>query len=187
MVKLLALFLFLASETFSFDLSSMLIGAGSKMKSFFTDDSNFQLKKVKIVAKKEMNSGGAVNLHIVIVYDKELQLELSKMTSTEYFSGVEQLKKDHPDRLYICKWEIVAKDRIFPDVDLKIPREFLIPLDGFVFVSYNNTGPHRGEIPPARKRVTITLEDRDFKIEGSDDEDDEDKEDEEDDDGKKLM
>lgn len=170
MVKLLAVFLFLASDLFSLNPASLLTGAGGMLKSFFSDDSNFNLETIKLVTKKEMNSGGAINLHVVIAFDKELELELSKMTATDYFSGVDQLKKDHPDKLYIRKWELVAKDRIFPDVDLKIPNEFLLPVGGFVFATYSNTGPHRGMIPPARKRITITCEEKDFKIEGSDEE-----------------
>ena len=124
---------------------------------------NVDIEQIMISVNQNMNQGGAVKLHVLIVYEKELIAELEKMSSREYFRQVDQLIKDHPDKMKIFSWELVAKQRIGPWTPLEYPIGHMIPLAGFVFADYSTNGEHRAQLPIGKK-VKITLEENDFEI-----------------------
>lgn len=154
------------------DLTSKKKGIISK---FFSSNDEFCLEQVMLVTKAEMNEMGAVKVHIVVVYDKELLRELAQMSASRYFQAVEQLQKDFPDKFKVIGAELVAKDRVIPWKSIDYPHEHMTPVGGLIFASYNNSGEHRAVIPNYVK-LKIIFEKKDFRIEYEDKDEDEDEE-----------
>ncbi|GHU13786.1 hypothetical protein FACS189449_09590 [Alphaproteobacteria bacterium] len=149
----------------------------------FSSKEKVNLEQVMFSVDENMNNHGAVKVHLVIVYgEPELVGELSKMSAREYFRNAKQLKKDHPDKIKIFKWEIKAERKLSPWVPIKHNTSELTPLKGFIFASYDSIGEHRAIIPPYCKKMKILMKEKEFEIEQSDDEKQESEKDDEDDD-----
>jgi len=144
---------------------SSLDDVGKKIKGFFSPRGGIALEKVMISVEEDMNDHGAVKAHLVIVYDPELITEFRKMTAREYFRDIKQLVKDHPDKLKIFEWELVAKKRVIPWVDIKYPADHMVPLAGYVFAEYSGSGEHRAKIHSDGKKIKIIFEKDTFKVE----------------------
>lgn len=125
--------------------------------------SNVTIEKVMLSIDKNMNQSSAVKLHLVIVYDKSLVNILEKLNSNEYFKQIDQLIKDHPDKMKIFSWQLVAKQRIGPWITLEYPIGYMTPEAGFIFANYSTNGDHRSKLPVGRN-IIITLEKNDFKV-----------------------
>ncbi|MDR3180112.1 MAG: hypothetical protein LBT70_04425 [Holosporaceae bacterium] len=139
--------------------------------SAFSSKEKVNIEAVMFCIEENMNNNGAVKVHLVIVYDeKELVGEFSKMTAREYFRSIKQLKKDHPDKMKIFKWEFKAEKKMSPWVPIKHNTSELTPLKGFVFASYDSIGEHRAIIPSFCKKMKITMKEKEFEIEQADDE-----------------
>lgn len=134
----------------------------------FASNNGISLEEIMFSVEEDMNDRGAVKVHVVIVYNKELAEELSKMSANHYFQCIDQLIKDHPDRIKIFEWELVAKKRIFPWKEIKYPRDHMDPLYGFIFAKYSGSGEYRAKIPPSYKKVKVTFEKKNFRIDHED-------------------
>jgi len=136
------------------------------LSSIFSDD-DFSLEQIMIVTEANMNNNGAMKAHLVIVYDKELMRELSAMTAYRYFDMVDQLIKDHPDKMKIYSWNLIAEDRIRPWQKIDTLRSTMSPLGGFIFAGYDNMGVHRAKVPNYEK-VKVVFGRSDFTIDYED-------------------
>ncbi|MDR0968223.1 MAG: hypothetical protein LBL99_01135 [Holosporaceae bacterium] len=135
---------------------------------FFSPKGGLILEEVMLSIDENMNDRGAVKVHLVVVYEHELVEELMKMSSDEYFRGVDQMIKDYPDKMKIFEWELVAKKRVMPWKKVEYPTDHMIPLAGFVFAKYSSSGKHRATIPPSYKKVKITFEKKNFRVDYED-------------------
>lgn len=66
----------------------------SKKKGFFSSllaSDGLAMEEIMIVTEEDMNNRGAMKIHVVIPYERELYRELSKMSAHEYFRSVDQL------------------------------------------------------------------------------------------------
>jgi hypothetical protein len=184
MKKIAFLFVFLCVNV---DVSAVAIGsvmamsAASSLKTLSDKKSSFfgemfaskgglALEEVMLSVDENMNNRGAVKLHIVIVYEKELVTELMKMSAEEYFRHIKQLIKDHPDKMKIFEWELVAKKRIMPWKKLDYPADDMTPLAGIIFAKYHDSGEHRERIPANCEKIKIIFESDNFRIECPSDE-----------------
>ncbi len=131
---------------------------------FFVPKGGVNLEQIMLVTNKNMNRGGAVKVHVVIVYERELVSEFMKMSATQYFQRVDQLIKDYSDKMKIFAWELVAKERITPWIDIKYPVDHMVPLAAFIFADYSSAGDHRIRIPPSYKKIKITFETNDLNV-----------------------
>ncbi|MDR0677887.1 MAG: hypothetical protein LBF57_04455 [Holosporaceae bacterium] len=122
------------------------------------------LEKLMISVEKDMNNNGAVELHLVVVYDKELMVELLRMPAHEYFHRVDQLIKDYPDKMKIFKWELVANERLYPWANIKYPGDNMTPLAGFIYAKYSSLGEHRIRVPPSKKKIKLIMGKNDVKL-----------------------
>ncbi|MDR2781791.1 MAG: hypothetical protein LBB21_05075 [Holosporaceae bacterium] len=181
MKKLLFLLCFLYFETGAGSVVAggvMAMSAASSLKTLKGDDFGLKelfapkggvaMKEVMLVIEENMNNNGAVKLHIIIVYDEEVDGELKKMSAYQYFRRVDQLIKDHPDKLKIFEWELVAKERIIPWVKVEYPNNHMLPIVAYVFAKYSGSGEYRAKIPPSYKKVKITLKKENFHIDYED-------------------
>lgn len=157
----------LMSMTAADSLDRMSVRKKKGILSSFLFDNEFELKKVKIVTKDDMNNHGAMKAHLVIVFDRELREELKVMSASRYFSMVDQLIKDYPDKMKIYSWDLIAEDRIRDWEKIDALNSTMTPVGGFVFADYQNMGAHRQRIPDYEK-VKIIFERSDFRIEYED-------------------
>lgn len=130
----------------------------------FSSKGSVVLEQVMFVVEDDMNEKGAVKMHLVIVYEKELLGELKKMSSSTYFSTVKQMSKDHPDKMKVFEWTFVAKKRITKWIDVPHDSSFLTPLGGFVFAKYTSPGDHRASIPESCKKMKVLMQKKEFKL-----------------------
>lgn len=129
----------------------------------FSSKGKVALEQVMFVVDEDMNEKGAVKVHLVIVYEKELLAELKKMSASAYFSGVKQLTKDHPDKMKVFEWTFVAKKRVTKWIDVPHDTSFLTPLGGFIFANYTSPGDHRASMPEACKKMKVHFQKKEFK------------------------
>ena len=117
---------------------------------------DFSLEQIMVVTEADMNNHGAMRAHLVIVYDKELMHEISTMTAYRYFDMVDQLIKDHPDKMKIYSWDLIAEDRIRPWQKIDTLSASMSPLGGFIFADYHNSMmAQRARIPNYEKIKVI--------------------------------
>ena len=131
-------------------------------------DNDFSLENIMVVTEADMNNGGAMRAHLVIVYSKEMLQILGTMTARQYFCMIDQLIKDHPDTMKIYSWTLIAENRIRGWQPIDTLKESMNPLGGFIFADYDNgTAVHRARVPDYEK-VKVNFGRNDFKIEYED-------------------
>ena len=110
---------------------------------------NFPLKKIHFTTTKETNSGGAMKVHFVLVYDEPVFTELGQISARRYFEVIDQLRKDHPDKLKVIKLDLIAEDNFGLDFfDVETYADIMDVYGGYIFADYNNNKtPHRVTIP----------------------------------------
>jgi type VI secretion system protein len=138
---------------------------------FLSPKGEVVLEEVMFSIEDNMNDSGAVKVHLVIAYESELVSELKKMSSQTYFSSVEQLVKDHPEKIKVFEWKLTAKKRVTSWIPIPHDTSFLTPLGGFVFANYSSPGDHRSAVPKTCKKMKIAMEKKDFKLSSMNDED----------------
>lgn len=156
-----------------------LIGKAAEV---LKSEEKIELEEVMFSISDDMNQKGAIKLHIVIVFDKELIGELKRLSSKQYFRDAEQFKKDNPDKLKIFQWQLVAKKRVTKWIKVPYESDFMPVEGGFIFAKYDTVGEHRALIPKACKKLKIMFERDDFRIKQADEPTDDAAENEEDDD-----
>ena len=146
------------------------------------------LEEIVFSVEEDLNNRGAVRVHLVLVYTKELKERFTSLDSRKYFEDFEQIIKDNPDKIKILEWKICAERRTF-SWKKSDESAFAPPKAAFVFVSYNTLGnsnytnnsnytyggnEHRAVVPINCKKIKIILEREDFKLKRvKDDEEDE--------------
>jgi hypothetical protein len=146
-------------------LKTLTDSKSSFFSKIFASKGGLALEEVMLSVEENMNNRGAVKLHIAIVYEKELVIELMKMSAEEYFRHIKQLIKDHPDKMKIFEWELVAKKRITSWKKLDYPTDDMTPLAGIIFAKYHGPGVHRERIPASCEKIKIIFESDNFRVE----------------------
>jgi hypothetical protein len=146
-------------------LKTLTDSKSSFLSKIFASKGGLALEEVMLSVEENMNNRSAVKLHIVIVYEKELETELMKMSAEEYFRHIKQLIKDHPDKMKIFEWELVAKKRITSWKKLDYPTDNMTPLAGIIFAKYYGPGDHRERIPATCEKIKIIFESDNFRLE----------------------
>jgi hypothetical protein len=143
----------------------------SMFGNFFASKGGITLEEIMLSTEEDMNDRGAVKVHMIVVYEQELAEELTKMSADHYFHSVDQLVKDHPDKIKIFEWELVAKKRITPWQKIEYPSDHMTPLAGYIFARYSGIGEYRAKIPPSYKKVKVTFERKNFRVDYEDKDD----------------
>lgn len=147
----------------------MLSGCGtdaviSAVKSTFNlDTAKVWLEKVNIKTASDANNNSPLQLHILIVYKKELLADLGKLNADTYFGKYEQIKNDNVGQVDFFVQELVPGQNVdgFTINPSKVSGEGVL-----VFARYSHElpGDHRMAIGED-KEVTIYLDKIDFRIE----------------------
>lgn len=146
----------------------LLSGVFGGIGDFFSgknEGEDFPLEKVWITTKSNTNNGGAMKVHLVLVYDKSVFDELGKISARRYFNLIDQLHKDHPDKLKVIKWDLIASDNLGLD-SFKVETyvDAMRVYGGYMFADYsNNRFAHRAKVP-RYKEVRVVFGEEDLAI-----------------------
>ena len=138
---------------------------GNLFSSYDADD--YKLKEVMFETSETSNRGGALKIHLVVVYEKEVWETIRKWTSYEYFRANTQLKNDHPNKLYIKEYQLVAKHSVSPWEKLDYPRKEKMKAVGIIifaeFGMYGGAGRYVIDNHYEKVKITVNANDLDIK------------------------
>jgi type VI secretion system protein len=120
--------------------------------------------QVKVHVVKAANKNNPVAVDLVLVSDKKLLKELTKMSARDWFENRHQVQLDYPKETDLAagSWEWVPGQAV--DV-ARLPVKLEI-VGGVVFANYFTEGPHRAVINP-RKDILITLGEDDLCVQST--------------------
>ena len=150
---LLSLLLF-TDNTYGMD---MLSGLGSTLGGFLKNEKpGLTLESVAFQVFDETNSGAAVEVHLVIIYDDRLAEKIREMTAYEYFrqEHYDKISKNYPGKVKIFKWTLPAKSTISDWKKIPYPNIDLVPILGRIFAKYSNDSSGSS----AHDKCSITIE-----------------------------
>ena len=122
--------------------------------------SNVWLRKVSFQVDEKANDQTPLRINVVIVYKKELLKTLQEMTADEYFSRVDQLKRDQADDIDIFEWDLLNGQKL---LDEKIEPKRLTGEGAIIFVRYASPGAHRYAIGEHEK-IKILCHEESFEV-----------------------
>lgn len=119
---------------------------------------------VKVHVSPQANRNNPVAVDLVLVTDKKLLKELTKMSAREWFEQRHQVQLDYPKEkdLSAGSWEWVPGQTVKLD---RLPVKLEI-IGGVVFANYFNDGAHRAVINP-RKDMVLTLGEDDLCVQSA--------------------
>jgi type VI secretion system protein len=97
-----------------------------------------------VTVAPDANENSAVAVDLVVVYDRKLVDELTKLPAAKWFAGKEQFAKDHPGQVLIRSWEWVPGQRV-GDVAVQYEsgaKKIML------FANYLTEGDHRKVLDP---------------------------------------
>lgn len=118
--------------------------------------------EMKVHIAADANKNNPVAFDLVLVTDKKLLKELTKMSASEWFEKRDQMQLDYPKEteLSIRRWEWVPGQLVaLPRMPVKLEI-----VGGIVFANYFTPGAHRALIDP-RKDFLVKLGVEDFTVE----------------------
>jgi type VI secretion system protein len=119
---------------------------------------------VKFHVAPTANKNNPVAVDLVLVADKKLLKELTKMSARDWFENRHQVQLDYPKETDLAagSWEWVPGQAV--EVE-RLPVRLEI-VGGVVFANYFTEGPHRAVINP-RKDILITLGEEDLCVQST--------------------
>ena len=118
--------------------------------------------EVKVYVSPTANKNNPVAVDLVLVRDKKLLQELTKMSAREWFERRHQIQLDYPKETDLAAgtWEWVPGQAV--EVEQIAVRRGIV--GGVIFANYFTQGPHR-VILDARKNILIKLGEDDITVE----------------------
>jgi hypothetical protein len=113
------------------------------------------LEYLSLVSHKKLNNNSALTVDLVVCYEKDLCERIKKMTSSEYFSSIDQIRQDNTSFLKIFRWEIVPT-QILEDYNPLYPSSEDV-WGIVVFADYADEGNHRFVVPPESQSTRVIL------------------------------
>lgn len=125
-----------------------------------------QALKVGVEAEPDANNNSPIAVAVLVVYDRGVMRELSKLSAADWFEQAEQRQRDNPDMrdFDVVSWEIMPGQRI-KDLTMQLQgRE----AEGLVFADYLAEGEHRTRFNPV-KQILVVLGKTKFNVVDVDD------------------
>lgn len=116
------------------------------------------LKSISLVSASNTNLNSGLTVDFVAVYDKNLLDKLQGMTSTQYFSSIDQLRRDNMSMFDVWRWELVPNQIL---ENYKPVFEQSKAWGGLFFADYQTPGDHRVGIGLS-SYVRVTLGEQDI-------------------------
>jgi len=114
-----------------------------------------KLRQVSVVSHENMNQNTAMRLDIAVIYDKNLLAHLSDMSSVNYFSNIEQLRRDNRQGLTVFRFEMIPA-QILESHSLQIPDTGKV-WGILLFADYQTLGKHSAAIDSDSRTVRVIL------------------------------
>ena len=139
-------------------LATLLLSAGCALNPWYQPPP-VQTRVVYFNNAENANQNQSIAFDLVILYDKELVEKFLEMPASEWFAKREQLKRDHPSKLFTWDWELTPGRRIpmFPVRGAEGAQALL------AFADYSFEGAHRARLDPYEV-VMIDFQERKFDI-----------------------
>ncbi len=119
-------------------------------------------QKIEFRIAEELNDNYPVAVELIVVYSKDLEGELGKLTAQQWFEQREQYLRDFSKAdLQTFRWEWV------PDQSASV-QEFRYrrgARSALVFAGYDSPGEHRVIVDAPNSSLRVTLNDSDFVVE----------------------
>ena len=113
------------------------------------------LEYFSLVSHKKLNDNSALTVDLVVCYEKDLCERIKKMTASEYFTSIDQMRQDNSSFLKIFRWEIVPT-QILEDYNPLYPSSETV-WGIVVFADYPDEGNHRFIVPPESQSTRVIL------------------------------
>jgi type VI secretion system protein len=114
---------------------------------------------VQVNVSESANDNSPIAMDFVVVRDKKLMQEVSKLAAKDWFDRRVQFERDFPAQLAVVSWEWVPGQHAGPiSIALANKDKF-----GYIFVNYRNGGDHRAVVD-LRSPVVINLGMQDFTV-----------------------
>jgi hypothetical protein len=146
-----------------FIMQQNCLGLGDKFGSLFTSNAGAWLKSITLKSSQDMNwqdnhdhpedaGGNAAHLAIVFCNDEKLKDVFTKITGTDFFKQIAELKNKYAASIYIASTEVIPSDTkefsVQPkDTDLTGQKIYNDTKFIVGYVSYQTPGDHWIEIP----------------------------------------
>ncbi len=114
--------------------------------------------RVAVEADPDANQNSPIAVAVLVVYDKDVMRDLSKLSAGEWFEQSDQRQRDNPDMsdFDIVQWEIMPGQKI-KELDLELQGK---PAKGLVFADYYTEGRHRVRFHPEKRILVVLAKDR---------------------------
>jgi type VI secretion system protein len=102
--------------------------------------------KVQVFVSQNANQNNPVAVDLLMVYDKNLLKELTRMSAKEWFEKREQIRRDYSEGTGFDAWEwewVPGQNVNLQELPLKPAA-----IGGLVFANYLTNGVHRGRFDP---------------------------------------
>ena len=108
-----------------------------------------------LTASSDMNNNTATTIDLVLAKSAHLARALSQITSSQYFSTIDQIRRDNPSVVSVFRWELIP-GQVQECQKIMTPDHKKL-CGAFVFSDYQTKGAHRINIS-AIKSSTIALQ-----------------------------
>lgn len=118
--------------------------------------------RIQVFVAQNANHNNPVAVDLVMVYDKNLLKELTRMSAKDWFEGRDQIKRDYAEGRGFDAWEW----EWVPGQSVPVQALPLKPaaIGAVVFANYFTAGVHRGRFDP-HESIALNLLESTFTVE----------------------
>ena len=113
------------------------------------------LKNISIISHANLNHNTALRLDLLVIYDKSLFDHMKELSATNYFSTVEQIRRDNKGLVHIFRWEMVPLQLLEGYMPSITQRRKV--WGTIFFADYHTSGLHKEILEPNAKIVRVFL------------------------------
>lgn len=133
---------------------------GPKTPKGFPELRNTKTKfTVQVNVADPANQNSPIPMDFVVVRDKKLMQEVSKLSAKDWFDRRMQIGRDFPEKVAVVSWEWVPGQHAGP-VSISLAKKDKV---GYIFTNYLNGGDHRAVVD-LRAPIVINLGPEDFTV-----------------------
>lgn len=118
------------------------------------------IEKVKFKVDQDVNGNSPLAVHLLIIYDKEVLEQISKLTAERYFETETQIRSDNPEKIQFITWEIVPGQSV-DEQDIILKKA--MGEGALIFARYHSIGDHRAALADDRE-IIINLHNVEFDV-----------------------
>jgi type VI secretion system protein len=114
---------------------------------------------IQVNVSDSANQNSPIPVDFVVVRDKKLLPEVSKLAAKDWFERRMQIQRDFPNKVQVVSWEWVPGQHV-GSISIAVAPD---TLGAFLFANYLNGGDHRGFVD-VRSPVAVTFGPEEFSV-----------------------